>query len=252
MTFRKLAAPATLALVIVTVMTYLAQVLLGGDVVERAIGLRADRVTKLAALMNVGEGHLVPAWLTLFTYTFPHGAWWHITMNMAGLWCFGRVAEPIMGRKRFLLVYFISGVVAGLVMAFLCPHWKTPFAGASGAISGILGAFSALQLPRWRVRDHRNLAVLAIESACLISIVAWLIVRTPSPAPDRASALMWHLIPFLAAWAWIRARKLVGPVLEFGGVGEGGHVCVSKMIDAKFADSDQLIRGFGRNHRQLA
>ena len=100
MTSRKLAAPATLALFLVTVATYLVQVLAGGDIVERAIGLIPARVSNLATLTAVGSGQLVPAWLTLVTYIFPHRAWWHVTMNMAGLWFFGRLAEPIMGPKR--------------------------------------------------------------------------------------------------------------------------------------------------------
>ena len=209
MTSRKLAAPATLALFLVTVGTYLAQVLAGGDIVERAIGLIPARVSNLATLTAVGSGQLVPAWLTLVTYIFPHGAWWHVTMNMAGLWFFGRLAEPIMGTKRFLFAYVASGVVTGLVVVVLGPHWTRPAAGASGAISGILGAFLALRLPRWPMRDRRNLAVLAIESAWLLGVVAWLLVRTPPQVPDRMSALMWHLIPFLAGWLWVRARRHV-------------------------------------------
>jgi hypothetical protein len=59
------------------------------------------------------------------------------------------------------------------------------------------------------MRDRRNLAVLAIESASLLGVVAWLLVRTPPQVPDRMSALMWHLIPFLAGWLWVRARRQV-------------------------------------------
>jgi membrane associated rhomboid family serine protease len=207
MASRKLAAPATLTLFLMTVATYLVQVLAGGDIVERAIGLIPARVSNLATLTAVGGGQLVPAWLTLITYIFPHRAWWHVTMNMAGLWCFGRLAEPIMGTRRFLFAYVASGVVTGLVVVFLGPQWTRPAAGASGAISGILGSFLALRLPRWPILDRRNLAVLTIESACLLGVVAWLLVRMPPQVPDRMSALMWHLIPFLAGWLWVRARR---------------------------------------------
>jgi hypothetical protein len=67
MTSRKPAAPATLALFFVTVATYLAQVLAGGDRVERAIGLIPACVSNPATLTAVGGGQLVPAWLTLVT-----------------------------------------------------------------------------------------------------------------------------------------------------------------------------------------
>jgi membrane associated rhomboid family serine protease len=133
-------------------------------------------------------------------------------MNMAGLWCLGRIAEPLIGTARFLFAYVAAGVVTGLVIVFLVPHWTTPVAGASGAISGILGLFLALRLPRWPLSDRRNLAILATESAFLLGIVAWLLVRTPPQVPDRMSALMWHLIPFLAGWNWVRVTRHVVPV----------------------------------------
>jgi membrane associated rhomboid family serine protease len=209
MTPGKIAAPATLALFLVTVATYLAQVLAGGDVVGRALGLIPARVSHLATITAVGSGQRVPAWLTLVTYIFLHGGWWHVTTNMAGLWSFGRLAEPLIGSKRFLFTYLASGVLTGLVIVILGPHWTKPAAGASGAICGILGVFLASRLPRWRMRDRRNLAVLAVESSCLLDVVAWLLVRTPPQVPDRMSALMWHLIPFLAGWIWVRAWRQI-------------------------------------------
>jgi membrane associated rhomboid family serine protease len=211
MTSRKHAAPATLTLFLVTVATYLVQVLAGGDVVAQAIGLIPARISNPSTLSAVGSGQLVPAWLTLVTYLFPHGAWWHVTMNMAGLWFFGQLAERIMGTKRFLFAYLASGVVTGLVVVSLGPHRTKPAAGASGAISGILGAFLALCLPRWPMGDRRNLAVLGIELACLLGVIAWFLGRIPPPEPDRMSALMWHLTPFLAGWLWVRVWRQVAP-----------------------------------------
>jgi membrane associated rhomboid family serine protease len=207
MTPRNLAPPATLALFLATISTYLVQVLVGGDVVERAIGLIPARVSSLTTHTPLGGGQQVPAWLTLVTYMFPHKSWWHVTMNMAGLWFFGRAAEPLMGTRRFLFAYLASGVVTGLVIVILGPHWTKPAAGASGAICGVLGASLALRLPCWPIRDRRNLAVLAIESATLLGVGAWLLGRTTPLVPDRMSALMWHLIPFSAGWIWPRVGR---------------------------------------------
>lgn len=164
MTPRNLAPPATLVLFLVTVITYLLQVLVGGDVVERAVGLIPARVSHLATLTAVGGGQQVPAWLTLITYMFPHRGWWHVMMNMAGLWFFDRLSEPIMGTGRFLFAYLASGVLTGLVVVTLGPRWTKPAAGVSGAISGVLGAFLALRSPRRAFGDRRNLAVQALES----------------------------------------------------------------------------------------
>jgi membrane associated rhomboid family serine protease len=207
MTPRSLAPPATLALFLATVTTYLVQVLAGGDLVERAVGLIPAHVSNLATPLAVRGGQQVPAGLTLVTYLFPHGAWWHVTLNMAGLWFFGRLAEPIMGTGRFLFAYLASGVVTGLVIVVLGPHWTKPVAGASGAMSGVLGASLALRLPRWTFSDRRNLAALALESASLLGVVAWLLGRTSPRVPDRMSALMWHLIPFLTGWMWVRVGR---------------------------------------------
>jgi len=176
---RNFAPPATPALFLATVTTYLVQALAGGDVVERAVGLIPARVSHLTTLMVVGGGQLLPAWLTLVTYMFPHRAWWHGTMNTAGLWFFGRLAEPVMGTRRFLFAYLDSGVVTGLVIVFIGPHWTKPVAGASGAISGVLGAVLALRLPRRPFRDRRNLVVLAIESTSLLG-------QTSPRVPERA------------------------------------------------------------------
>jgi membrane associated rhomboid family serine protease len=211
MTRWNLAPPATLALFLVTITTYLSQVLAGDEVVARVIGLIPARVSHLATLADPGDGGELPAWLTLVTYMFPHGSWWHVATNMAGLWCFGRVAEPLMGSRRFLVTYLASGVLTGLVIVLLGPHWTKPVAGASGAISGVLGAFLALRLPRWPVRDRRSLAVPALESACILGVVAWLLLRSPPAVPDRMSALMWHLIPFLAGWAGVRMGGRFAP-----------------------------------------
>jgi membrane associated rhomboid family serine protease len=197
-------APATLLLILMTITTYLRQVWVGGDVVQRAFGLIPARVSSPSSLMTLGDGQLVPAWLTLITYMFPHVGWWHVTMNMAGLWFLGQSAEPAMGSDRFAFAYISSGVLTGLATVLIGPNWTKPVAGASGAICGTFGAFLALGLAGTPVRDRRNPVILAVESACLLGVTVWFLNRTPPPVPDRTSALMWHLIPFMEGWLWIR------------------------------------------------
>jgi membrane associated rhomboid family serine protease len=207
---RNRTTPATLALLLVTIATYLGQVLAGGDAVQRAIGLIPARVSDPASLMAIGRGQLIPSWLTLLAYMFPHAGWWHVATNMAGLWFLGQHAEPTMGTRRFALAYLASGVVTGLVIVLLAPFWTKPVVGASGAICGVFGAFLALRLACWPVRDRRNLVALALESVCLLGVVAWLLGRTPPPPqPDRLTALMWHAIPLLVGWLWVRVRRQV-------------------------------------------
>ena len=90
-------------------------------------------------------------WAELFTSMFMHGGWEHIIGNMLFLWVFGNNIEDSMGHARFLLFYLICGVAAGLAHVFLSPGSELPAVGASGAISGIMGAYVVLY-PQARVQ----------------------------------------------------------------------------------------------------
>jgi membrane associated rhomboid family serine protease len=111
-----------------------------------------------------------------------------------------------LGSIWYLLIYIAPGVLTGLVIVLLVPLWTTPAAGASGAICGVLGAFMALRLPHWTLQGRRNVALPTIEPVSMIGVVIWFLIRTPSARPDRTSALMWHVIPFLTAWTVVHFR----------------------------------------------
>jgi membrane associated rhomboid family serine protease len=93
--------------------------------------------------------HLPPA-ATLFTSMFVHGGWLHIGGNMLYLAIFGNNIEDAMGHVRYLVFYLVCGVIAALTLAFMNPGALIPMVGASGAISGVLGAYLLLY-PRARV-----------------------------------------------------------------------------------------------------
>ena len=92
----------------------------------------------------------VPAAMTMFTSMFMHGGWMHLLGNMLYLWIFGNNIEEAMGHVRFILFYLLCGVVAVFAQAMPDPDSTIPMVGASGAISGILGAYLVLY-PRTRV-----------------------------------------------------------------------------------------------------
>lgn len=92
----------------------------------------------------------LPPWGTLVTSMFLHGGWMHLAGNMLYLWIFGNNVEDAMGHVRFVAFYAVCGITAALVQAYLNPSSTTPMIGASGAISGILGAYLLLY-PRARV-----------------------------------------------------------------------------------------------------
>ncbi|MFN8111053.1 MAG: rhomboid family intramembrane serine protease [Thermoleophilia bacterium] len=83
-------------------------------------------------------------WVGLITSLFLHGDWLHLLGNMLFLWIFGNNVEDRLGRIRFIPFYLLCGVVAGLVQAATDSGSGVPLIGASGAISGIIGAYLVL------------------------------------------------------------------------------------------------------------
>jgi membrane associated rhomboid family serine protease len=92
----------------------------------------------------------LPATLTVITSMFLHGGWMHLIGNMLYLWIFGNNVEDAMGHARFVVFYLLCGVAAVLAQALPAPDSTIPMIGASGAISGVLGAYLLLY-PRARV-----------------------------------------------------------------------------------------------------
>lgn len=87
---------------------------------------------------------LVPPELTLVSSMFLHGSWMHLIGNMLYLWIFGDNVEDAMGHLRYCAFYLICGVAAAIVHALSDPVSQIPVVGASGAISGVLGAYLIL------------------------------------------------------------------------------------------------------------
>lgn len=93
----------------------------------------------------------LPFWSTLVTSMFLHGGWGHLLGNMLYLWIFGDNVEDRLGRLAFVLFYLGTGIAAGAAQIAVDPESVVPLVGASGAISGILGAYIVM-FPRKRVR----------------------------------------------------------------------------------------------------
>jgi membrane associated rhomboid family serine protease len=101
-----------------------------------------DELLKLG-VPNV-DIHPVAPILTLFTMMFLHGGWAHLIGNMWFLWLFGDNVEDRMGHFRFLIFYLLTGLIASLAHAFVANGSIEPAIGASGAISGVIGAYIIL------------------------------------------------------------------------------------------------------------
>jgi membrane associated rhomboid family serine protease len=90
-----------------------------------------------------------PPW-TILTSMFLHGGFMHLLGNMWFLWLFGDNVEEALGPVRYLLFYFVVGIVGALAQIFSMPGSQVPMIGASGAIAGALGAYVMLY-PQARV-----------------------------------------------------------------------------------------------------
>ena len=86
----------------------------------------------------------LPTWTTIFSSMFIHGGLLHFAGNMMFLWVFGDNIENRLGHVRYLMFYLLAGVAAALSQLGVDPHSDTPMVGASGAISGVMGAYLLL------------------------------------------------------------------------------------------------------------
>jgi membrane associated rhomboid family serine protease len=122
--------------------------------------------------------HPFPVGVTLFTSMFVHGGLFHVAGNMLYLWIFGNNVEDAMGRARFLLFYLLSGLGAAFSQVLAGPSSTIPMVGASGAVSGVLGAYLLLY-PHARVL---TLIILGwfwrvVEIPAVIVLGFWIVVQ---------------------------------------------------------------------------
>ena len=86
----------------------------------------------------------ISQFLPLFTSMFLHGGWFHILGNMLFLWIFGDNVEDAMGHFKYFIFYILCGVASSFFHLYLNPLSSVPAVGASGAISGVMGAYFLL------------------------------------------------------------------------------------------------------------
>lgn len=157
-------------------------------------------------------------WLSPLTSMFLHGSWAHLLGNGLFLWVFGNNVEDVMGRGRFLLFYLLCGLAAAAVHVLVQPASAVPTVGASGAISGAMGAYLVL-FPRVRVR------------MLFIFVIFFRII----PLPAWGVLLWWFVLQLLLGLPDLAALPDSG-----GGVAVWAHV-------GGFAAGVVLVRLFQRD-----
>lgn len=145
----------------------------------------------------------IPVYLTLITSMFMHGGIAHIFGNMLFLWIFGDNIEDRLGRIRYLIFYLVCGVLAGLAHVFSTVIFAgnseasllIPSLGASGAISGVLGAY-----------------ILLFPTKRVTVLLSWFITQVPA----FVAIGLWFVFQLISGLGMLGSQQ--------GGVAYGAHI----------------------------
>jgi membrane associated rhomboid family serine protease len=161
---------------------------------------------------------------------FLHGGWAHLLGNALFLWVFGNNIEDSMGRLRFLVFYVLCGLAAAAAQVLVSPTSAVPMVGASGAISGVLGAYLVLY-PRVRV----NVLVFLFIFVQIVTLPAYVML------------LFWIGFQLLAG-----LPQLGGVQEASGGVAFWAHIggFVAGLVLVKLFENHELVERRNRHHRQ--
>jgi membrane associated rhomboid family serine protease len=150
------------------------------------LGLIPGELTGLArpgTSMPLGEGLVCvvdpgPEASNILWSMFLHGSWMHLIGNMWFLWLFGNNIEDSMTRPRFVAFYLLCGLAAALLQVFVEPDSAIPMVGASGAISGVMGAYLVLY-PRVRVFTFVPLGffITSIALPAWVMLLYWMLLQ---------------------------------------------------------------------------
>jgi membrane associated rhomboid family serine protease len=156
-------------------------------------------------------------WSTLLTSIFMHGGWGHLIGNMWFLWVFGNNVEDSMGHGRFLVFYLLAGIAASATHVLTGPSSVIPTVGASGAISGVMGAYMVLY-PRVRILTLVFVYLTYVPAWVMLGY--WFVIQFLSGSASGAGAgiAFWaHVGGFVAGVILVKPferRRLVEAKLE--------------------------------------
>jgi membrane associated rhomboid family serine protease len=149
---------------------------------------------------HLTQTHSPQAYSTVLTSMFMHGGWLHIIGNMWFLWIFGNNVEDSVGHFKFIVFYLLCGIAAAAAQVAMSPGSTVPMIGASGAISGVLGAYLLL-FPRARI---------------LTLVPIWIILQFIR-VPAVIFLVLWFAIQFFSGWSSVASAQQ-------GGVAFWAHV----------------------------
>ncbi|MFN2433482.1 MAG: rhomboid family intramembrane serine protease [Gemmatimonadota bacterium] len=163
----------TLLLILANVLVFFYQLAQGANL-ERFVFMWSVVPLEYSQGQDLPPAIPVPFWSTLFSSMFMHGGWAHLLGNMLYLWIFGDNVEDAMGRVKYLVFYLVCGVAAAFAQILVDPASQIPSLGASGAISGVLGAYLVLY-PKQRVRVFLMRGITEMPAIAVIGI--WILFQ---------------------------------------------------------------------------
>lgn len=206
----------TVGLIAACVLVFLWQSTLGPEASVRALyGLGMIPAVLFGDAQLPSEVAVIPAHLTVLTSMFMHGGWMHLIGNMLYLWVFGNNVEDSMGPRRFVVFYLLCGIGAAMAQAWSEPAAQIPMVGASGAVSGVLGAYLLLY-PHARVHLVLPLGFYlhTFHMPAVIVIGVWIVIQLLSSAAaqpgEGGTAWFAHIGGFFVGMALILAFKRRG------------------------------------------
>ena len=219
----------TVLLIALNVAAYVYQVLLalsidtGGRSAADAFMFEFG-VTPCRLTGSCDRGDFPSPYVTIFTSMFLHGNVLHIGGNMLYLWIFGDNVEDTLGHGRFLLFYLLAGAVAALAQTVVSPTSTIPMIGASGAVSGVLGAYLllfpyatilTLMVFGFFARTVHIPAVIVLGFWIVLQLInGWITVSVSAMGRGESGGVAWfaHIGGFLAGMVLLllfrpRARR---------------------------------------------
>lgn len=201
----------TIAIIAMNILVFIVQLMYASELKDAVYAFGAIPHN----IVTFGSVQPIHPFMTIFTSMFMHGGLLHIGGNMLYLWIFGNNIEDRIGHARFIFFYLFCGIVAVLGHTLTEPHSTLPMIGASGAISGVLGAY-ALLFPRAKVHTllFFGIFIRIIRIPALIVIVFWAIIQVVNGLlsqgllPQGGVAWFAHIGGFIAGLATIKLWQL--------------------------------------------
>ncbi|NOK58097.1 MAG: rhomboid family intramembrane serine protease [Chloroflexi bacterium AL-W] len=188
-------------LIAINILAFIYELSLGQRGLNEFIATWGVRSVDVIALIGGEFSLLIPVLQQSLVSMFLHGGWLHIGSNLLFLWIFGDNVEDNFGSFSYLIFYLLCGFGAVLAQAFLTPNSPVPSIGASGAISGVMGAY-LLMYPTASIR-----ALLPIFFFIPVLVPAW------------AMIIFWFVSQLLNGYA-----SLTEAAQMMGGIAYGAHI----------------------------